>query len=67
MQKKVLVKESIKLLKLLAVGFLLIIILVLAGEKMTGTEMVILAITPYILYQLYFAFNRNRAGRRKKK
>jgi ACR3 family arsenite efflux pump ArsB len=65
MQKKVIAKESIKLLKLLAVGFLLIIILVLAGEKLTGTEAIILAITPYILYQLYFAFNR--AGRSKKK
>lgn len=65
MQKKVLVKESIKLLKLLVVGFLLNIILVLAGEKMTGIEMVILALTPYILYQLYCAFDR--AGRRKKK
>jgi uncharacterized membrane protein len=67
MQKKVLVKESIKLLKLLAVGFLLIIILVLAGEKMTGTEMVILAITPYILYQLYCVFNKAGRGRLKKK
>jgi len=65
MQKKVLAKESIKLLKLLAVGFLLIIILVLAGEKMTGTEAVILAITPYILYQLYCAIQRGM--RRKKK
>ena len=65
MQKKVIAKESIKLLKLLAVGFLLIIILVLAGEKMTGTEAVILAITPYILYQLYCAIQR--AMRRKKK
>ncbi len=65
MQKKFIAKESIKLLKLLAVGFLLIIILVLAGEKMTGTEAVLLAITPYILYQLYCVFNR--AGRSKKK
>ncbi|MTI63312.1 hypothetical protein [Methylophaga sp.] len=65
MQKKVIAKESIKLLKLLAVGFLLIIILVLAGEKMTGTEAVILAITPYILYQLYCAIHRSM--RRKKK
>lgn len=65
MQKKVIAKESIKLLKLLAVGFLLIIILVLAGEKMTGIEAVILAITPYILYQLYCAFQRAR--RRNKK
>lgn len=54
MQKKVLARESIKLLKLLAVGFLLIIILVLAGEKLTGVEAVILGIAPYILYQLYF-------------
>ncbi len=65
MQNKLLMKESIKLLKLMAVGFLLIIILVLAGEKLTGTEAVILAFTPYILYQLYSAFNR--AGRPKKR
>lgn len=65
MQKKFIARESIKLLKLLAVGFLLIIILVLAGEKMTGTEAVILAITPYILYQLYFAFNKGKRGKKK--
>lgn len=65
MQKKLLMRESIKLLKLLAVGFLLIIILVLAGEKLTGIEMIILGITPYILYQLYCAYQQ--AMRRKKK
>lgn len=65
MQKKLLMKESIKLLKLLVVGFLLIIILVLAGEKMTGTEMVILAITPYFLYQLYCVFNKARRAKKK--
>lgn len=63
--QKVVVKESIKFLKLLAVGFLLIIILVLAGEKLTGTEAVILAITPYILYQLYYSFHRSMHRKKK--
>lgn len=55
--QKVLAKESVKLLKLGAVGFLLIIILVLAGEKLTATEMIILGITPYVVYQLYCAIH----------
>jgi uncharacterized membrane protein len=63
--QKVYKKEAFKLLKLGVVGFLLVIILVLAGEKMTGTEMVILAITPYILYQLYCVFNRARRAKKK--
>ncbi|WP_297810717.1 hypothetical protein [uncultured Methylophaga sp.] len=63
--QKLLAKESIKLLKLASVGFLLIIILVLAGEKLTGTEAVILGIAPYILYQVYCAIQRTT--RRKKK
>lgn len=62
--QKVLAKESIKLLKLGVVGFLLIIVVVLAGEKLTATEMIILGVTPYIVYQLYCAYQR--AMRRKK-
>ena len=53
--QKVYKKEAFKLLKLGIVGFLLVIILVLAGEKLTGTEAIILGIAPYILYQLYCA------------
>jgi asparagine N-glycosylation enzyme membrane subunit Stt3 len=53
--QKVIKKESLKLLKLCIVGFLLIIVLVLAGEKLTFIEAVILGITPYILYQIYCA------------
>lgn len=63
--KKVYKKETFKLLKLGVVGFLLVIILVLAGEKMTGSEMVILAVTPYILYQIYCAFNKGKRGKKK--
>lgn len=63
--QKVYKKEAFKLLKLGVVGFLLVIILVLAGEKMTATEMVILAITPYILYQLYCVFNRTKRPKKK--
>lgn len=63
--QKVIAKESVKLIKLGIMGFLLIIIVVLAGEKLTGAEAVILGIAPYILYQLYCAFYRAR--RRKKK
>lgn len=65
MQKKLLVKESFKLLKLLAVGFLLIIILVLAGEKLSGTEIIILGITPYIVYQFYCAYKRSMRHKKK--
>lgn len=63
--QKVYKKEAFKLLKLGVVGFLLVIILVLAGEKMTGVEMVILAITPYIFYQLYCVLNRARRPKKK--
>lgn len=63
--QKVIAKESVKLLKLGVVGFLLIIVVVLAGEKLTATEMIILGITPYIVYQLYCGYQR--ATRRKKK
>lgn len=63
--QKVIAKESVKLLKLGTVGFLLIIVVVVAGGKLTATEMIILGITPYIVYQLYCAYQR--ATRRKKK
>jgi uncharacterized membrane protein len=63
--QKVYKKEAFKLLKLGIVGFLLIIILVLAGEKLSGTETVILGVAPYILYQIYCAIQH--ATRRKKK
>ncbi|WP_297810729.1 hypothetical protein [uncultured Methylophaga sp.] len=63
--QKVYKKEALKLLKLGIVGFLLVIILVLAGEKLTGTEAVILGIAPYILYQIYCAIQG--AMRHKKK
>lgn len=63
--QKVIAKESVKLIKLGIIGFLLIIIVVLADEKLTGIEAVLLGITPYILYQLYCVFYKAR--RRKKK
>ncbi len=62
--QKVYKKEAFKLLKLGIVCFLLVIILVLAGEALTGTEAVILGMGHYILYQFFFVFNRAR--RRKK-
>jgi hypothetical protein len=58
MQKhKVMKKEAIKLLKLGMVGFLLVIVVVLAGEKLSVGEMFILGITPYVVYQLYCAIH----------
>lgn len=63
--QKVVAKELVKLIKLGIIGFLLVIIVVLAGEKLTGIEAIILGVIPYILYQLYCAFNKVR--RRKKK
>lgn len=63
--QKVVAKELVKLIKLGIIGFLLVIIVVLAGEKLTGIEAIILGVIPYILYQLYCAFNKAR--RRKKK
>lgn len=53
--QKVLAKESIKLLKLGIVGLLFVIVLVLAGEELSGIEALILGITPYVLYQIYCA------------
>lgn len=53
--QKVLVKESMKFLKLLIVGLLLIIVLILAGEQLSNIETVILALLPYVLYQIYSA------------
>lgn len=63
--QKVIKKESMKFFKLLLVGLLLIIVLVLSGEQLKGSEILILGITPYILYQIYCAIHR--AMRRKKK
>jgi hypothetical protein len=53
--QKVIKKESLKFFKLFMVGLLLIIVLVLSGEELKGTEMLILGITPYILLQIYRA------------
>jgi len=63
--QKVLAKESIKFLKLCIIGLLLVIVVVLAGEQLSGIEALILGITPYIIYQGYCAIHR--ATRRKKK
>lgn len=63
--QKVLVKESVKLLKFGIVGLLLVIVLVLAGEQLSGIEALILGITPYVLYQIYCGIQR--ATKRKKK
>ncbi len=63
--QKVLAKESVKLLKLGVIGLLLVIVLVLAGEQLSGIEALILGITPYVLYQAYCAIHRTK--RRKKK
>jgi uncharacterized membrane protein len=63
--QKVYKKEAFKLLKLGIVGFLLVIILVLAGEKLSGTEAVILGMAPYIIFQLYCVIQRARARRKK--
>lgn len=54
--QKVLAKESVKLLKLCIVGLLLVFVVVLSGEQLQGIELMILGITPYILYQLYCVF-----------
>jgi|GEM_PF-907964 len=62
--KKVIKKESMKFFKLLLVGLLLIIILILSGEKLAGSEILILSLTPYILYQIYCAIHQT--ARRKK-
>lgn len=51
--QKVIKKESLKFFKLFLVGLLLIIVLVLSGEQLKGSEMLILGITPYILFQIY--------------
>lgn len=63
--QKLIKKESLKFFKLLLVGLLLVIILVLSGEQLKGSEILILSIMPYILYQLYCAIKRTM--RRKKK
>lgn len=55
--QKVIKKESLKFFKLLVVGLLLIIVLVLSGEQLKGSEMLILGMTPYILYQIYCAIH----------
>lgn len=61
--KKVIKKEAVKLLKLGIVGFLLVIVVVLAGEKLTGIEAILLGIAPYIFYQLY-CFIQRAMGRK---
>lgn len=63
--QKVLKKESMTFFKLFMVGLLLIIVLVLSGEQLTGIEILILGITPYFLYQIYRAVHAKT--RRKKK
>ncbi len=63
--RKVLAKESIKFLKFGAVGLLLIIVLVLAGEQLSGLEALILGLTPYILYQAYCAIYRTKRRHKK--
>jgi len=61
--QKVLAKESVKLVKLGVIGWLLV--LVLAGEQLSGIEAVTLGIIPCVLYQAYCAFHWTK--RRKKK
>lgn len=63
--QKVLAKESMKFLKLVAVGLLLIIVLILAGEKLSGIEALILALLPYVLYQIYSAIQSAKKRKRK--
>ncbi|MAX51721.1 MAG: hypothetical protein CMH22_07035 [Methylophaga sp.] len=63
--RKVFAKESMKFLKLGVVGLLLIIVLILAGEKLSGIEALILVLLPYVLYQIYTAIQS--AKKRKKK
>jgi uncharacterized membrane protein len=62
--KKVIKKELLTIFKLLLLGLLLVIVLVLSGEQLKGLEILILSITPYILYQIYRAIHR---GMRRKK
>lgn len=62
--KKVIKKELLTFFKLLLLGLLLVIVLVLSGEQLKGLEILILSITPYILYQIYHAIHR---GMRRKK
>jgi ABC-type antimicrobial peptide transport system permease subunit len=63
--QKVLAKESMKFLKLVAVGLLLIIVLILAGEKLSGIESLILTLLPYLLYQIYSAIQSAKKRKRK--
>ncbi len=63
--KKVIKKESLKFLKLLLVGLLLIIVLVLSGEQLKGSEILILSIIPYILYQIYCVIHRKMRHKKK--
>ena len=51
--KKVIAKEWIKVVKLGIAGLLLVIVVVVSGEQLQGTDALILGIIPYILYQLY--------------
>ncbi len=63
--QKGLAKESMKFLKLGAVGLLLIIVLILAGEKLSGIDALILGLLPYVIYQIYSAIQS--AKKRKKR
>ncbi|BDZ72380.1 MULTISPECIES: hypothetical protein [Methylophaga] len=63
--RKVFAKESIKFLKLGVVGLLLIIVLILAGEKLSGIEALILGLLPYVLYQIYTAIQSAKKHKKK--
>jgi hypothetical protein len=63
--QKVIKKESLKFFKRLLVGLLLIIVLILSGEKLKGSEILILSIIPYILYQSYCVIHRKMRHKKK--
>ncbi|AFJ03716.1 hypothetical protein Q7C_2595 [Methylophaga frappieri] len=57
--QKGLKKQLLKFFKFLLVGLLLIIVLILTGEQLNVVEIMILGITPYLLYLIYMAVNRS--------
>ncbi|SFK35586.1 hypothetical protein [Methylophaga sulfidovorans] len=63
--QKGLAKESMKFLKLGAVGLLLIIVLILAGEKLSGIDALILGLLPYVIYQIYSAIQSAKKGKKR--
>lgn len=58
-------KELVKFFKLCLVGLLFIIVLVLSGEKLNGSDMLILGLTPYVLYQIYRVIHWKMRRRKK--